>query len=59
MIKRRNMAMQVLLMIVTLGIYSIFWFYVTSKEMVEYKHLNGSPALWNLTFSHTFGQSVC
>ena len=48
MIKRRNMAMQVLLMIVTLGIYSIYWFYVTSKEMVEYKHLNGSPALWTL-----------
>ena len=48
MIKRRNMAMQVLLMIVTLGIYGIYWFYVTSKEMVEYKHLNGSPALWTL-----------
>ena len=48
MIKRRNMAMQVLLMIVTLGIYSIYWFYVTSKEMVEYKHLNGSAALWTL-----------
>ena len=48
MIKRRNMAMQVLLMIITLGIYGIYWFYVTSKEMVEYKQLDGSPALWTV-----------
>ena len=33
MIKRRNMAMQVLLMIVTLGIYGIYWFYVTSNRL--------------------------
>ncbi len=32
MIKQRNMWMQVVLMIVTLGIYSIYWFYVTSRE---------------------------
>ena len=48
MIKKRNMAMQVLLMIVTLGIYGIYWFYVTSAEMVEHKGLGGSPALWTL-----------
>ena len=48
MIKRRNLAMQVLLMIVTLGLYSIYWFYVTSKEMIEYKTLDGSAALWTL-----------
>ena len=48
MIKRRNMAMQVLLMIITLGIYGIYWFYVTSKEMVEYKQLDGSPTLWTV-----------
>ena len=48
MIKRRNMGMQVLLNIITLGIYSIYWFYVTSKEMVEYKSLDGSPGLWTV-----------
>ena len=48
MIKRRNMGMQVLLMIITLGIYGIYWFYVTSKEMVEYKRLDGSPGLWTV-----------
>lgn len=30
----RNMAVQVLLMVVTFGLYSIYWFYVTSKELV-------------------------
>ena len=46
MIKRRNMLMQVLLMIITLGIYGIYWFYVTSKEMIEHKGLNGNAVLW-------------
>ena len=46
MIKRRNMVMQVLLYIVTLGIYGIYWFYVTAKEMIEYKKLDGNPGLW-------------
>ena len=44
MIKRRNMGMQVILMIITLGIYGIYWFYVTSKEMVEYKRLGHVPS---------------
>jgi hypothetical protein len=46
MIKRRNMLVQILLFIITLGIYAIYWFYVTSKEMVDYKRLDGSPGLW-------------
>ncbi len=32
-IKNRNMIMQVVLMIVTLGIYGIYWFYSTLKEL--------------------------
>ena len=32
-IKNRNMIMQVVLTIVTLGIYSIYWFYSTLKEL--------------------------
>ncbi len=31
-IKRRNMVVQVILFIVTLTIYSIYWFYVTYRE---------------------------
>lgn len=48
MIQRRNMWKQVLLFIVTLGIYGVYWFYVTSKEMVAYKGLDGSPGLWTV-----------
>lgn len=48
MIQRRDMLMQVLLMVVTLGIYGIYWFYVTSREMIEYKKLKGSAGLWTL-----------
>ena len=40
--------MQVFLYIITLGIYGIYWFYVISKEMVEYKKLEGSPGLWTV-----------
>ena len=32
-IEDRNMVMQVLLVIVTLGIYAIYWYYVTLKEL--------------------------
>ena len=32
-IKYRNMAMQVVLFIITLGLYSIYWFYVTLNEL--------------------------
>jgi hypothetical protein len=55
MIKRCNMLMQVVLFIVTLGIYSLYWFYVTSKEMVQYKSLNGSPILWTVMLFVPFG----
>ena len=50
MIQQRNMAMQVLLVIVTLGIYTIYWFYVTSKEMIEHKKLEGSAGLWTVLY---------
>lgn len=50
MIKKRNMWMQVLLYVVTLGIYGIYWFYQTSKEMTEYRGLGGSPGLWTVLF---------
>ena len=48
MIKRRDMPMQVLLFVVTLGLYGIYWFYVTMDEMIKYKGLEGSAALWTV-----------
>ena len=48
MIKNRNMWMQVVLFIVTLGIYGIYWYYVTFKEMLEHQRQQGSPVLWTV-----------
>ncbi len=48
MIKRRNMWMQLLLFVVTLGIYGLYWFYVTSEEIIKHKNLDGSAALWTV-----------
>ena len=48
MIKRRELPMQVLLFIVTLGIYGIYWLYVTNKEMIEHLGTNESPGLWTV-----------
>ena|SRR5689334_12403924 len=40
MVKYRNMLVQVLLFIITCGIYGVYWFYVTTDEM---KHLVNDP----------------
>ena len=45
MIQRRNMLKQALLYIITFSLYGIYWFYVTSTEMVSHKGLSGSPGL--------------
>jgi hypothetical protein len=48
-VKYRNMLAQVGLMIITIGIYGIYWFYVTATE---FKYLNkdntANPALWTV-----------
>jgi len=55
LMKRRNRLVQILLFIVTFGMYGIYWFYATSKEMVEYKRLAGSPILWTILLFIPFG----
>ena len=49
MVKRRDMLIQVLLFIITCGIYGVYWFYQTSVEM---KNLaddpDASPGLWTV-----------
>ncbi len=48
MIQWRNMAEQVLLVFVSFGVYPIYWYYITSSEMLERMKLDGSPAWWTL-----------
>ncbi len=55
-VKYRNMWGQVGLMIITIGIYGIYWFYQTATEL---KHLNkdpnANPALWTVLLFIPFG----
>jgi fatty acid desaturase len=47
MIKKRNMLAQVGLVIITFGIYAIYWFYKISEEMKYVgKDAEASPGLW-------------
>ncbi len=48
MIKRRNMLGICLLLIVTLGIYGIYWYYQTSRELIEATGEKANPAIWTL-----------
>ncbi len=55
-IKKRNMIAQVFLVIITLGIYVLYWFYQVSMEMKEAtKDTQASPALWLILFFIPFG----
>lgn len=55
-VKERNMWVQVLLMIVTFGLYAIYWFYQTSVEMRAItKDADASPSLWTVLLFVPFG----
>ena len=55
-IKKRNMLAQVLLTIITLGIYVPYWFYQVSMEMKDVTgDTQASPALWVVLFFIPFG----
>lgn len=46
-VKKRNMAAQVFLMIITLGIYAIYWYYQTATELKGLANDQAaSPGLW-------------
>jgi hypothetical protein len=46
-IKYRNMFIQVILYIITLGIYGLYWFYVTFEELTTANGKNeGTGCLW-------------
>ena len=48
MIKYRNMWAQVGLTIITLGIYTIYWYYSVVKEMLAHNGEQGNPGLWTV-----------
>jgi fatty acid desaturase len=49
MIKKRNMLGQIGLVIITFGIYAIYWFYKISEEMKFVgKDAEASPGLWTV-----------
>ncbi len=55
-VKERNMWLQVLLMIVTFGIYSFYWFYQTAQELkMLAKDEEASPTLWTVLLIVPFG----
>ncbi|NQW24672.1 MAG: DUF4234 domain-containing protein [SAR202 cluster bacterium] len=45
-IKKRNMIMQVVLAVITLGIYAIYWYYSTLKEMQTANGKNEGAVMW-------------
>jgi len=56
MVKKRNLLGQVGLMIITLGIYAIYWFYCTAEELKYLsKDETASPALWTVLLFVPFG----
>jgi hypothetical protein len=49
MVKRRDMLVQVVLFIITCGIYGIYWFYQTAVEMQDLANdPDASPGLWTV-----------
>ncbi len=56
-IKYRNMILQVLLMIVTCGFYSFYWFYQVTRELKDdTRNEDASPGLWTVLLFIPFGQ---
>lgn len=47
-IKYRNMLVQVLLVIITLGIYTVYWFYVTLGELYRGNGRPKGAGLWTI-----------
>lgn len=49
LVKRRDMLVQVILFIVTCGIYGVYWFYQTTVEMKNLdRNDDVSPGLWTV-----------
>lgn len=55
-VKYRDMWLQVILFIITLGIYSIYWFYQTAHELADLGNdQDAEPGLWTVLLFIPFG----
>jgi hypothetical protein len=45
-VKFRNPILVIIFSLITLGIYSLYWFYETSKELIELNKSNSNALLW-------------
>ncbi|MCX6775931.1 MAG: DUF4234 domain-containing protein [Candidatus Micrarchaeota archaeon] len=45
-VKFRNPILVIILGLITLGIYSLYWFYATSKELIELNKSNSNALFW-------------
>ena len=45
-IKHRNVVLVFILFHVTLGIYGLYWLYMTSSELMRYNRRDGNPLAW-------------
>lgn len=55
-IKYRNMLTQILLIIVTFGIYLVYWFHQTASELkIVAKDTEAAPTLWTVLLFIPFG----
>ena len=55
-IRNRDMGAQVFLMIVTFGLYGIYWFYQSASELkIVAKDEKASPTLWTFLIFVPFG----
>ncbi|MFQ6028516.1 MAG: DUF4234 domain-containing protein [Dehalococcoidia bacterium] len=54
-IKHRNMVVQIVLYIFTLGVYAIYWYYITLRELHIANGKNESVLRWTVLFLIPFG----
>ena len=54
MVEYRSLQRVAFLMMITLGLYFIFWFHGVSKELLAYNGRKGSPGLWVIGFGFVF-----
>lgn len=48
-VKYRNMGIQILLVVITFGLYILYWFYQTATELkAVVKDAEASPTLWTI-----------
>lgn len=56
MVKNRNLLIQVVLFVITFGLYGIYWFYQTAQELKSLaSDPEAAPGLWTVLIFIPFG----